>query len=101
MLQTISLQWNKKYSFKILERSILQSFHVVWNPYILNNICHSKPYQLDILFMFYEYFPDIAHYIIFISRPRRQCDCIIRGVPPWRRSPEDHDGDGAVVRVNQ
>ena len=65
MLHTLSLHWNKIYSFKILELPILQSFHMVWIPYILNNIFHSKPYQLDILIIFYEYFPDIAHYIIF------------------------------------
>ena len=67
MLQTLSLHWNNKkiYSFKVLEPSILQSFHVVWNPYILNSICHSTACQLDILFIFHEYFPDIAHYIIF------------------------------------
>ena len=49
----------EKKSSKIPEPSILQSFHVVWNPYILNNICHSKPYQLDILLICNEYFPDI------------------------------------------
>ena len=82
MLQTISLHWNKNIHLKLLEPSILQSFHVVWNPYILNNIGHSKPYQLDILFIFYEYFPDIAHYTISPSLPSRQRDAIIRGVRP-------------------
>ena len=54
-----------------------------WNPYILNNICHSKPYQLDILIIFYEHFPDIAHYIIFpYSLPCMQRDALIRGVRP-------------------
>ena len=58
MLQTINLHWQKK-------NIHLKSCHVVWNPYILNNWCRSKPYQLDILFIFYEYFPDIAHDMIF------------------------------------
>ena len=44
-------------SFKILEPSILQLFNVVWNPYILNYIGQSKPYQLDILFIFMNIFP--------------------------------------------
>ena len=85
MLQTISLHWNKiKYSFKILEPSILQSFHVVWNPYILNNICHSKPYQLDILSLFSMNIFRIQPITSLLpSLPSRQRDAIIRGVRPY------------------
>ena len=38
---------------------------MVWKPYIQNNTYHNKPYQFDILLIFYEYFSDLYHYIIF------------------------------------
>ena len=64
-----SLHWYQKYSSKIRTRNIVQTFHMVWKPYIMNNTQHNKHWQFYVPFIFIN-FSDLYNYVSIPSMQR-------------------------------